>query len=73
MNLWNNILMLYLMLEVKTSWWNQSHANFFFQLLFLFGLDVPAKEVEDGIFQSWREVPKRGIIEGQENQEAECL
>lgn len=29
MNLWNNILMLYLILEVKTSWWNQSHGDFF--------------------------------------------
>lgn len=72
MNLWNNILMLYLILEVKTSWWNQFHGDFFFQLLFVFGLDVPTKEVEDGVFQSWREIAKRGII-GQENQEVECL
>lgn len=62
--------MLYLTSEVRTSWWNQSR-DFFFSVV-LCGWHIAAREVEDGVFQSWGEVPEC-VMEGQENQEAECL
>lgn len=60
MNLWHNILMLYLMLEVKTSWWNQSHANFFFSVALFVWLGCASKGSRGWDFSKLERSSKEG-------------